>query len=146
MLALHEVITIHGSQKQARNIERAIYKSQFNINSVEPSKSNAQEALDMPKGKIDLKSQEETKSGSLENAIPDRKVIIGGNLSAKKEAELIETSKTKMSLLGQPLTYKESIETSYNTLDINPRMKPKKQRQRKMLEDRVLAVKAEVQR
>jgi hypothetical protein len=39
----------------------------------------------MPKGKIDLKDQEETKS------IPDRKVTIGGNLSKEEEAELRET-------------------------------------------------------
>ena len=27
MLALHGIITVHGSQKEARNVERAIYKS-----------------------------------------------------------------------------------------------------------------------
>jgi hypothetical protein len=45
----------------------------------------------MPKGKTDLKDQEKTKSVPLENAIPDRKVTIGGNLSKEEEAELIET-------------------------------------------------------
>ena len=49
--ALHGTITVHGSQKDARNIERAIYKSQHNINSVETAKSNALEPSDMPKGK-----------------------------------------------------------------------------------------------
>ena len=44
----------------------------------------------MPKGKIDLKDQKETKSVLLENAAPDRKVTIGGNL-LNKEAKLIET-------------------------------------------------------
>jgi hypothetical protein len=34
MPALHGVITICGSQKEARNIERAVHKSQRNINSV----------------------------------------------------------------------------------------------------------------
>lgn len=34
MPALHGVITIHGNEKDARNIERVIYKSQTNINSV----------------------------------------------------------------------------------------------------------------
>jgi hypothetical protein len=33
-----------------------------------------------------------------------------------------------------------------HSLDINPKMKPRKKRQRKMSEDRILAVKAEVQR
>jgi hypothetical protein len=58
-------ITVHGSQKEARNIERANYKSQRNINSIESAKSNAPEPPDMPKEKTDLKDQEETKSVSL---------------------------------------------------------------------------------
>jgi hypothetical protein len=33
-----------------------------------------------------------------------------------------------------------------HSLDINPKMKPRKQRQRKMSEDRILAAKAKVQR
>jgi hypothetical protein len=36
---LHGTIIVHGSQKEARNIERVIYKSQHNINSVEVAKS-----------------------------------------------------------------------------------------------------------
>ena len=51
MLALHGIITVHGSQKEARNIERAIYKSQRNINSIESAKNNTPEPPDMPKGK-----------------------------------------------------------------------------------------------
>ena len=41
----------------------------------------------MPKGKIDLKDQEETKLVPLDDAVPDRKVTIGANLSK----ELIQT-------------------------------------------------------
>jgi hypothetical protein len=59
--ALHAVITVHGSQKEARNIERAIYKSQRNINSVETTKNKTPEPPDMPKGKIDLADQRRKK-------------------------------------------------------------------------------------
>jgi hypothetical protein len=45
----------------------------------------------MPKGKIDLKDKKETKSVPLEDAVPDRKVTIGANLSKAEETELIET-------------------------------------------------------
>jgi hypothetical protein len=41
MSALHGTIIVHGSQKEARNIERAIYKSQGNINSIEAARSNS---------------------------------------------------------------------------------------------------------
>jgi hypothetical protein len=91
MSALHGTITMHCSQKEARNIERAIYRSLHNINSVEAARGNSPEPLDMPKGKTDLKDQEETKSVPLENVVPYRKVTIGGNLSKEEEAELIET-------------------------------------------------------
>ena len=45
----------------------------------------------MPKGKTDLKDQEETKIVPLEDAVLDRKVTIGGNMSKEEEAELRET-------------------------------------------------------
>lgn len=51
MPALHGVITIHGSQKEARNIERVIHNSQRNVNSVSANKDTQQEPLDMPGGK-----------------------------------------------------------------------------------------------
>jgi hypothetical protein len=47
--ALHSIITVHDSQKEARNIEKAIYKSQHNINSIESAKSSMPERPDMPK-------------------------------------------------------------------------------------------------
>ena len=51
MTALQGIITVHGRQKEARNIERAIYKLQHNINSIEAAKTNSTEPPDMPKGK-----------------------------------------------------------------------------------------------
>jgi hypothetical protein len=74
MPALHDTITIHGTQKEARNIEKAIYKSQRNINSVDSAMNTKLEPPDMPKGKIDLKYQEETKLAPLEDAVIDRNV------------------------------------------------------------------------
>jgi hypothetical protein len=84
--ALHGIIMVHGSQKEARNIERAIYKSQRNINSIETAKNKTPEPPDIPKGKTDLADQEETKAIPLEEATPDRRVIISANLSKKEEA------------------------------------------------------------
>jgi hypothetical protein len=39
ILALRGIILVHGSQKEARNIEKMIYKSHKNINSVESMKN-----------------------------------------------------------------------------------------------------------
>ena len=52
--ALHGVITVHGSKKEARNIEKAIYKSFRNINSVNSTQEEACQSPDMPKRKTDL--------------------------------------------------------------------------------------------
>jgi hypothetical protein len=49
--SLAGVITTHGSQNETRNIERAIHKSQRNINSVESAKDNTPEPPNMLKGK-----------------------------------------------------------------------------------------------
>jgi hypothetical protein len=49
------------------------------------------EPSDIPKGKTDIKDQEETKSIPLQDAVLDRKITIGANLLKAKEAELIET-------------------------------------------------------
>jgi hypothetical protein len=72
----------------------------------------------MPKEKTDLIDQEETKSVPLESAVLDRKVIIGGNLSKKEEAELIETlAKNKdvftwlaSDMKGVGILYKHSLD------------------------------------
>ena len=76
----------------------------------------------MPKGKTDLKDQEETKSVALEDAIPDRKVIIGGNLSKEEEADLIETlAKNKDVFAWSASDLKDvSRDIIQHSLDVNP--------------------------
>jgi len=125
MPALHGIIIVHGSQKEARNIERAIYKSQRNINSIEAAKSNLQEPSDMLKGKTGLKDQEETKSVLLEDAALDRKVTIGGNLSKEEEAELIETLAKNKDVFARSASDLKGVSRDIiqHSLDINPKIK-----------------------
>jgi len=100
----------------------------------------------MPKGKTDLKDQEETKSIPLEVAVPERKVIIGGNLSKDEEAELVETLAKNKDISAWSASDLKGVSRDIiqHSLDINPKIKLRKQRQRKMLEDRILAAKAKV--
>ena len=88
--ALHGIITVRGSQKEARNIEKAIYIAQRNINTVDSAHKEL-EPPDMPRGKIDMAGQEETKVTPLEKQLPDRKVTISSELSKAEEEELMET-------------------------------------------------------
>ena len=76
----------------------------------------------------------------------DRKVTIRGNLSNKEEANLIETLAKDVFTWSASNLKGVSRDIIQHSLDINPKMKPKKQRQRKMLEDRIRATKVEVQR
>ena len=82
----------------------------------------------MPKGKIDLKDQEETKSVPLENVVLDRKVTIRANLSKAEETKLIETlarNKDVFAWLASDLKG-VSRDIIQHSLDINPKMKPRK--------------------
>jgi hypothetical protein len=140
--ALHGIITVHGNKKEARNIEKALYRSQRNINSVDIEPS------DMPKGPTSLKDQEDTRLVPLEQVVLDRQVTIGANLSAKEEEELINTLAKNKDIFAWTASDLQGVSRAImeHALDINPNMRPKKQWQRKILEDRILIAKVEVQR
>jgi hypothetical protein len=82
----------------------------------------------MPKGKTDLKYQGETKLVELEDAIPDRKVIIEGNLS-KEEADLVETLAKNKDVFAWSASDLKGVSRDIiqRSLDVNPNIKPKKQ-------------------
>jgi hypothetical protein len=142
MPTLHGIIIVYGNQKEARNIEKALYRSQRNINSVDI------EPPDMPKGTTSLKDQEDTKLVPLEQAVLDRQVTIGANLSAKEGEDLIDTLAKNKDIFAWTASDLQGVSRDIieHALDINPNIRPKKQQQRKMLEDRILIAKVEVQR
>ena len=74
------------------------------------------------------------KTVPLEDAVLDRKVKIGGNLSEEEEAELLETlAKNKNVFAWSAFDLKGVCkDIVQHSLDINPRLKPKKQSQWKM--------------
>ena len=146
--ALHGVITVHGSQKEARNIEKAIYKSFQNINSVDSTQQEASQPPDIPRGKTDLADQEETKCIPLQEAALDRKVTISATLSREEELELLDVLQKNQDIFAWSAADLQGVSRDIieHSLDIDPRMRLKKQRQRKISEERTLAAKAEVQR
>ena len=87
----------------------------------------------MPKEKTDLKDQEETKTVPLEDAVPDRKVMIGGNLLEEEEAELLETLARNKNVFAWSASDLKGVSRDIiqHSLDINPKIKPRKQKQRK---------------
>ena len=81
----------------------------------------------MPKGKTDLKDQEETKSVPLENAVLDRKVTIRGNLSKEEEVELKDTLAKNKDVFAWSASDFQGVSRDIiqHSLDINPKMKPR---------------------
>jgi hypothetical protein len=145
--AFHGIITVHGIQKEARNIEKAIYKEHKNINSVQTPGEDV-ELPDMPKGKTNLKDQEETKTIPLEAEIPGRNVIIGAQLPLEEEMELMKTLVKNKDIFTWSAADLKGVSRDIiqHILDIDPKIRPKKQKPRKMSEERKLAAQAEVQR
>jgi hypothetical protein len=99
----------------------------------------------MPKGKIDLKDQEETKSVPLEDVVLDRKITIGANLSKAEEAELIETLAKNKDVFAWSASDLKGVSRD-NTPLTSTQDKAKKAVAKKISKDRILAAKAEVQR
>ena len=77
-----------------------------------------------------------------------KKVIIEGNLSKEEDADLVETLAKNKDVFAWSASDLKGVSRDIipHSLDVNPNIKPKKQPQRKMSEDRILAAKAEVQR
>jgi hypothetical protein len=77
----------------------------------------------VPKGKIDLSDQEETKTIPLEQAVPERKVIIGANLSKEEETKLIVTLAKNKDIFAWSASDLKGVSRDIiqHALDINPK-------------------------
>jgi hypothetical protein len=84
----------------------------------------------MPKGTTSLKDQKDTKLVPLEQAVPDMKVTISANLSAKEEEELIDSLTKNRDIFAWTASNLQGVSKDIieHALDINPNMRPKKQR------------------
>jgi exonuclease V gamma subunit len=66
----------------------------------------------------------------LEQAVPDRQVIIGTNMLAREEKELIDTLAKSKDIFACTTSDLQGVSRDIieHALDINPNMRPKKQR------------------
>jgi hypothetical protein len=99
------------------------------------------------KKKIEIAADGETKKVYLDD-MPDRAVTIGAHLSPKEEKELVQflnKNKDVFAWLAKDLqgVDRDIIE---HTLETDEKITPKKQKLRKMFEEKVKALEAEVQR
>jgi hypothetical protein len=144
------VITVYGNQQTARNIERDFVPCQWNIHFLTTQReiSKATHPTTDEKVKAQLQSNDGTKTVPLDPATPKQTVVISEDLTSQDEEKLISClSRNKdvfawsaLDLVGVSRTVIE------HSLGIDPSMRPKKQRLRKMSDEKTEAAKAEVHR
>jgi len=148
MPAIKGVITVRGNQQLARDIERGVAPGQRNVHLVEADKKP-------PTFKEPKRDKEETfqqeckvKKVPLDKLVPDRQVTISAALEPEEECELLEFLNKNKDVFAWSANDLRGVSRDIieHKLDIDPKIKPKKQKLRKMSDDKVAAVKAEVQR
>jgi hypothetical protein len=144
------VITVYGNQQTARNIERDFVPGQRNAHCLTTQR-------EVPEGthpaaneheKAQLQSNDETKTVPLDPATPKQTVIISEDLTLQDEDKLISClSRNKdvfawsaLDLVGVSRTVIE------HSLGIDPSVRPKKQRLRKISDEKNRSRHAEVHR
>jgi hypothetical protein len=144
------VITVYGNKQTARNIERDFVPGQWNVHCLRTQRkvSEATHPANDEKVKAQLQSNDGTKTVPLDPATPKQTVVISEDLTSQDEEKLISClSRNKdvfawstLDLVGVSRTVIE------HSLGIDPSVRPKKQRLRKMSDEKTKAAKAEVHR
>jgi hypothetical protein len=144
------VITIYGNQQTARNIKRDFVPGQQNVHCLTTQRevSEVTRPTTDEKVKAQLQSNDGTKIVPLNLATPKQTVVISEDLTSQDEEKLISClSRNKdvfvwsaLDLVGVSRTVIE------HSLGIDPSVRPKKQRLRKMSDEKTEAAKAEVHR
>jgi hypothetical protein len=144
------VITVYCNQQAARNIERDFVPGQRNVHCLTAQREvpEATSPTDKEHEKAQLQSNDGTKTVPLDQATPKQTVIISEDLTSHDEETLLSClSKNKdvfawsaLDLVG----FSHSI--IEHSLGIDPSVRPKKQRLRKMSDEKTEAAKAEVHR
>jgi hypothetical protein len=144
------VITIYGDQKIARNIERDFIPGQQNVHCHMAEREGFESTRPVEDGKVkaQLQSNDGTKAVPLDPATSKQTVIISEDLTSLDKEKLLSClSRNKdvfvwsaLDLVGVNCSIIE------HSLGIDPLVHPKKQRLRKMSDEKTEAAKAEVHR
>jgi hypothetical protein len=144
------VITIWGHQNDDRNLERGKTPGQRNVNALdEAAKAKSMEKqLKADMEKINMQPNRDTKKVLLDEMVWDQAVIIGSDLASSEEAELIQFLQKNRDVFAW--SAKDLIGVDRNViqhkLNIDAAIKPRRQKLRKMSDDKEVSVKFEVQR
>jgi hypothetical protein len=148
-LAPKGVITVFGNQQEARNIDKGYTLGQTNVYQLKTSEERKEpyEEAKRDKEKIKIAADGETKKVYLDN-MPDRAVTIGAHLNPEKEKKLIQFLNNNKDVFAWSAKDLQGVDRDIieHALETDEKIMPKKQKLRKMSEEKVKAVEAEVQR
>jgi hypothetical protein len=144
------VITIWGHQNDGRNLERGRTPRQRNVHALD-EEVESNEVEKQPKAdreKVNMQPDCDTKRVLLDALVLDQTVVIGSDLSADEKANLVQFLQKNKDVFAWSTKDLTGVDRNFieHKLNIDPSVKPRKQKLRKMSNDKVIAVKSEVQR
>jgi hypothetical protein len=125
MPTINRVITVHGDQTEARNIEKEYTPSQKNVHTIKDEEKDETKNV---KPQAKAQAVEETKKVSLDSLVLDKQVIIGTGLSQDEENKLIEFIRSNKDVFAWTSNDLGGVSRDIieHKLDINPNFRPKK--------------------
>jgi hypothetical protein len=143
------VITVFGDQQEARNIEKGHTPGQanvFRLKTAEERKEPYEEA-EREKEMIEIAADGETKKVYLDD-MPDRVVTIRSHLNPQEEKKIIQFPNKNNDVFAWSAKDLQGVDRDIieHALETDEKIAPKKQKLRKMSEEKVKAVEAELQR
>jgi hypothetical protein len=143
------VITVFGDQQEDRNIEKGHTPGQVNVYQLKTTEERKEpnEEAKRDKEKIEIAADGETKKVYLDD-MPDRAVTIWAHLNPEEEKELIQFLNKNKNVFAWSAKDLQGVNRDIieHALETDEKIAPKKQKLRKMSEEKVKAVEAEVQR
>jgi hypothetical protein len=143
------VITVFDDQQEARNIEKGHTPGQINMYQLKTTEERKEpyEEAKRDKEKIEIAADDETKKVYLDD-MPDRAITIGAHLNPEEEKELIQFLNKNKNVFAWSAKDLQGVDRDIieHTLETDEKTVPKKQKLRKMSEEKAKAVEAEVQR
>jgi hypothetical protein len=143
------VITVFGDQEEAKNIEKGHTPGQTNVYQLKTSEEREEpyEEAKRDKQKIEIVADGETKKVYLDD-MPDRAVTIGAHLNPEEEKKLIQFLNKNKDVFAWSAKDLQGVDRDIieHILETDEKIMSKKQKLRKMPEEKVKAVEAEVQR
>jgi hypothetical protein len=140
-------ITVFGDQQEARNIEKGFTPGQSNVHQLNSTEEKKQPYVEAKRDneKIQIAADDETKKVYLDD-MSDRVVVIGAHLSSEEEKELTQFLNKNKDVFAWSAKDLQGVDRDIveHVMDTDEKITTKKQKLRKMFEEKVKAVEAKV--